>query len=215
MKLKTMTTLAAGVALAGAAFASDTGGTALVFKESGSFWHTATNSTMTVPVDFPDGATSATLTVKGSGYRRVYGGITAKEFTFSLPPAEDVSREDVYELTIAFDNGAEQTARMGLPYGLDAGAVGSARYVPADSQGRWAKAYGNVMIPVPAEATALSVGGSPVTADAVGFTGAQGWLALGRLDEGTSVTVALSADGQMVERTLVGAFMGGFHILIR
>jgi hypothetical protein len=33
--------------------------------ETSFFWHTATNSTMTLPVDFPEGATSATLVVTG------------------------------------------------------------------------------------------------------------------------------------------------------
>ena len=72
MTLKKMTALAASVALAGAALASDTGDALLLFKESGSFWHTATNGTLTVPVCFKDGATSATLTVRGSKYLHVY-----------------------------------------------------------------------------------------------------------------------------------------------
>lgn len=40
--------------------------------EASSFWQTAKGSRMTVPVDFPDGATSATLTVRGAGYQKSY-----------------------------------------------------------------------------------------------------------------------------------------------
>ena len=112
------------IALAGAAFASDTGDALLLFKDSGSFWHTATNSTITVPLDFKDDATSATLTVRGSKYQRVYEGITTSEFTFSLPPADDIAHEDVYELSLVFDNGTEMSARLGLPCGIMPGSEG-------------------------------------------------------------------------------------------
>lgn len=213
MTLKKMTALAAGVALAGAALASDTGDALLLFKESGSFWHTATNGTLTVPVCFKDGATSATLTVRGSKYLHVYENITTSDFTFSLPSAEDVSREDVYELSLVFNNGTEQKARIGLPYGLMAGTEGATRCISGSSPDRWAKAYGNCMMPVPAGTTALSVGGTPVTDETAGFTGAQGWLALGQIEKGTSVAVTLSAGGQTAERTLVGAAFGGFLMI--
>jgi len=36
--------------------------------ETSSFWNTATNNTMTVPIDFPSGATSASLAVSGVGF---------------------------------------------------------------------------------------------------------------------------------------------------
>ena len=118
--------LSASLMFAGSALASDTGGARLLFKVSGSFWHTATNATLTVPIDFKDGAASATLTVRGSTYLHVYEGITTNAFTFSLPPADDVAHEDVYELLLVFDNGSEMKARIGLPYGLMAGAFYSA-----------------------------------------------------------------------------------------
>ena len=214
MKLNVMTAIAAGVALAGSALASDTGDALLLFKESGSFWHTATNSTLTVPLDFKDGATSATLTVRGSAYVRVYEGITTDEFTFALPPAEDIAHEDVYELSLVFDNGTEMSARLGLPCGIAPGAEGATRCI-AERSTRWPKTYGNGLIPVPAEMTALAVDGSPVTDETPGFTGAQGWLALGEVEKETTVDLSLLTGGQAVERTLIGAIIGGFMAIIR
>ena len=214
MKLKKMTAIVAGLAFAGAALASDTGDALLLFKESGSFWHTATNSTLTVPLDFKDGATSATLTVRGSTYMRVYEGITTSEFTFSLPPADDIEHEDVYSLSLVFDNGTELTARLGLPCGIKPGAEGSTRCMPERSA-RWPNTYGNGLIPVPADTTALSVDGSPVTDETPGFTGAQGWLALGEVEKGTTVDVALSESGQTTQRTLIGAIIEGFMMIFR
>ena len=214
MKSKTIMVIAVGFALAGAAFASDTGDALLLFKESGSFWHTATNSTLTVPIDFKDGAASATLTVRGSTYQHVYEGITTNAFTFSLPSADDIAHEDVYELSLVFDNGMEQKARLGLPCGLMAGTEGSTRCMP-ESSARWPNTYGNGLIPVPADTTALSVDGSPVTDETPGFTGAQGWLALGEVEKGTTVDVALSEGGQATQRTLIGAIIEGFMMIFR
>ena len=214
MKSKAMMAIAAGFALAGAALASGTGDALLLFKESGSFWHTATNSTITVPIDFKDGAASATLTVRGSTYQHVYEGITTNAFTFSLPSADDIAHEDVYELSLVFDNGMEQKARLGLPCGLMAGTEGSTRCMP-ESSARWPNTYGNGLIPVPADTTALSVDGSPVTDETPGFTGAQGWLALGEVEKGTTVDVALSEGGQATQRTLIGAVIEGFMMIFR
>ena len=213
MKLRIMMAIAAGLAFAGAAFASDTGDALLLFKESGSFWHTATNSTITVPLDFKDGATSATLTVRGSKYVRVYEGITTGEFTFSLPSAGDVAHEDVYSLSLVFDNGTEMSARLGLPYGIGPGAEGSTRCI-AESSVRWPKTYGNGLVPVPADTTSITVDGSPVTDETPGFTGAQGWLALGEVERGATIDVALSAGGQTTERTLIGAIVEGIMMIV-
>ncbi|MBQ2631470.1 MAG: hypothetical protein IJG13_17470 [Kiritimatiellae bacterium] len=214
MKSKTMMVIAVGFALAGAAFASDTGDALLLFKESGSFWHTATNSTLTVPIDFKDGAASATLTVRGSTYLHVYEGITTNAFTFSLPPADDVAHEDVYELSLVFDNGTEMKARIGLPYGLMAGTEGATRCIPESSSTRWPRTYGNGLIPVPAETTSLVVDGSPVTESTPGFTGAQGWLALGPVEKDATVDVEMSDGSRTIERTLVGAVVGGTMIIV-
>ena len=214
MKSKTMMAVAVGFALAGAAFASGTGDALLLFMESGSFWHTATNSTLTVPIDFKDGAASATLTVRGSTYQHLYEGITTNAFTFSLPPADDVAHEDVYELLLVFDNGAEMKARIGLPYGLMAGAEGATRCIPEVSSTRWPKTYGNGLMPIPAETTSIVVDGSSVTESTPGFTGAQGWLALGPVEKDSTVDVALSDGSRTTERTLVGAVIGGAMIIV-
>lgn len=58
------------VAFTGGAFASDLSDPAFVHltPETSSFWHTATNATLTVPIDFPFGATSGTMRICRSGY---------------------------------------------------------------------------------------------------------------------------------------------------
>ena len=96
--------------------------------ETSSFWNTATNSTMTLPIDYPSGATKATLTVNGVGYNRVYPNLTGTSIEIDLPVPDSPKTENVYELTLAFDNGAaSRTAKLGLIKGLDSGAKGSTR----------------------------------------------------------------------------------------
>ncbi|MBQ1346122.1 MAG: hypothetical protein IIY62_07140, partial [Kiritimatiellae bacterium] len=97
--------------------------------ETSSFWHTATNNTMTVPVDFPAGATSARLYVSGVRYTRTYDNVAKGEFTFELPPAESDDSENVYDLALQFNDGANtvRTAKLGLIKGLSPDAEGTTR----------------------------------------------------------------------------------------
>ena len=86
--------------------------------ETSSFWHTATNSTMTLPVDFPFGASSATLTIAGAfGYSQTIPDITASSVTVTLPEARmdgsSPATEDVYDITLEFNDGTVQTAKLG------------------------------------------------------------------------------------------------------
>lgn len=88
----------------------------LVFlrAETCSFWNTDDKNQMTVPVDFPKGAKTAELTVAGEQYHHTYVGITEDEFTFELPRPADATKENVYELTLRFDDSSVRTARLGL-----------------------------------------------------------------------------------------------------
>ena len=73
---------------------------------------------MTVPIDYPVGATKATLAVTGLGYSEEYADLTGDSFTFTLPSATSPETENVYDLTLTFDNGVERTAKLGLVQGL-------------------------------------------------------------------------------------------------
>ena len=97
--------------------------------ETSSFWNTATNSTMTVPIDYPRGARAATLSVRGLGYEQTYAGITEATFTFELPAPTSPETENVYDLTLAFDDAAAtvRTAKLGLVQGLSPDAEGTTR----------------------------------------------------------------------------------------
>ena len=178
--------------------------------ETSSFWNTATNSTMTLPIDYPRGATKATLTVNGVGYSRVYPDLTGDSIEIDLPAPDSPRTENVYELLLTFDNGAQsRTAKLGLIQGLDSGAKGSTRCI-APSVGRvWSKATGRAVLPIPYGTTSFTVNG--VEHD-TGLDGAQGWYALSPIESGETITLSCLADGVSYAASILGGGNGFFLI---
>ena len=171
--------------------------------ETSSFWHTATNNTMTVPVDFPAGATSARLYVSGVAYTKTYENVAAGEFTFELPPAESEDTENVYDLALQFNDGANtvRTAKLGLIKGLSPDAEGTTRCLAPTSGTLWGKAVKKAVLPIPYGTTSLSVNGVETP---TGLDGAQGWYAL-RIKPGELYSLSLIAN----EVTYAASVLGG------
>ena len=176
--------------------------------ETSSFWNTATNSTMTLPIDYPNGATKATLTVNGVGYNRVYPDIAAPQdsIEIDLPVPDSPKTENVYELTLAFDNGAApRSAKLGLIKGLDSGAKGSTRCI-APAEGKvWSKATDRAVLPIPYGTTSFTING--VEHD-TGLDGAQGWYALSPIERGETITLSCLADGVSYAASILGGGNG-------
>lgn len=161
--------------------------------ETSSFWRTATGSRMNIPIDFPDGATCATLTVRGLDLNASYdiaAGISS--FDLSLPEPTKPSEEDVYELTLTFDNGISRTARLGLLQGRHLGAVGLSRCLVPDTKKAWMLVERRAVIPIPFGTTSLEVNG--VSTD-TGLGGAQGWYAISGVSFDKGADLTLVADG--------------------
>ena len=178
--------------------------------ETSSFWNTATNSTMTLPIDYPNGATKATLTVNGVGYNRVYSDLTGDSIEIDLPVPDSPKTENVYELTLAFDNGvAPRTAKLGLIQGLDSGAKGSTRCI-APAQGKvWSKATDRAVLPIPYGTTSFTVNG---VAHDTGLDSAQGWYALSPIAPGETITLSCLANGVSYAASILGGGNGMFLI---
>ena len=102
-------------------------------------WRTLGSPTETIRWDFPEGASKATLTVEGYGYSRVYADLETKEQQLDLPAATSAATENVYTLTLAFDDEAQTvwTARVGLVQGVNGGAASATcafRFMPENSK---------------------------------------------------------------------------------
>ena len=179
--------------------------------ETSYFWRTATNSVMSLPVEFPDGATSATLVVTGLSYSATYAGITTNEFTLSLPAADGPSDENVYGLTLTFDNGQEQSATLGLIQGLAPGAEGCTRCIAPFGGKKWRKVENRAVMPIPYGTKAFSFqveGGGEITE--TGLDGAAGWYAFG-LGGGERAAVSMTDSGDVV---WAASLMGRIGVLL-
>ena len=176
--------------------------------EKSSFWHTATNSTLAIPVCFPEGASSAELSVKGIGFSRTYGDIVSGSVEVVLPEAVSPSSENVYEFTLAFDNGITNSVRLGLVQGLDEDGRGSTRCLIPEGSRKWNSVDRIAVMPIPYGMRSLKLDG--VETD-TGLGGAQGWYAIGSLAANVPLEAELAAkDGEAWKSFLLGKFSGFF-----
>ena len=187
--------------------------------ETSSFWNTATNNTMTVPIDYPAGATRATLQVSGIGHSSSYANITGPEYTFDLPAATSPETENVYDLTLSFYNESgdpvadPRTAKLGLVQGLAPDAEGTTRCLaPAESK-VWSKVKGRAVLPIPYGTTSLKVNDQEID---TGLGGAQGWYAIGGLSLGNAAALSLTVEGvpDPILATLLGG-PGGLMLIVK
>ena len=149
-------------------------------------WRTAPVGDFTVSWFFPRGASSATLRVEGLGYSQTYANLSTTSQALALPAATRES-ENVYSLTLTFDNGVVQTATLGRIRGAVLGNAATVHYAPLDSSA-WHRAWrANVLAVLPG-ATSLSVdGGEAMPVVGAGY---QAWTCLGRLEH----TLVLAAE---------------------
>lgn len=179
--------------------------------DESSFWHTATNNVIELPIWCPDGATSAALSVRGVKYARTYENLAAGTFVLTLPPPDSPEKENVYDLTLTFDDGTVRTARLGLVSSYGAEAEGTTRCVFDESGDEWKGFTGKAVLPVPAGTTALSVNGETVE---TGLDGAAGWFALKANRDGSEIPLVLATDGSEWSASVLGVPYG-FLLLLR
>ena len=197
--------------------ASSTGrsNSTMVFVDtaSHSFWRTAMSSTVRLPIDYPSGAKSATLTVTGAGYSRVYTEITGDTFDLELPSAAQTANENVYALTLTFNDGTERTARLGcVKGGADASQASACCVLPRDGT-KWVRMEEHPVIPIPYGTTRFEVDG--VAVDTGLEDGAQGWAVLGPYATGATASLELVAGGDDWIANLVCRPFGGLLLLFR
>ena len=179
--------------------------------EMNSFWRTATNNVVELPIDMPYSTKSATLRVEGAGYDRTYPDLTEGFFRLELPEASSPDKEDVYTLTLTFDNGVENTAKLAVIQGR---ADCSTRCLIDPSSLDWRRASRRAVIPVtydPSGTSEISVNGTRID---IGLDGAQGWCVLNDIAVGKTYSLAYEADDIVRTVDIVG-YVKHFSIIIR
>jgi hypothetical protein len=144
------------------------------------------------------------LEVAAPGYEKSYEIKEPGMFVFSLPAATAPRDENVYDLTLVFNDNTERHARLALVHGLAAGAEGSTRCLAPDYGRRWSKVNNRAVMPVPYGVDEVFVNG--VGKD-TGLGGAQGWYAL-ELGSGESAGVSLISGESSDAVPLLGAYDG-------
>ena len=199
--------LGACVVLSAAAYAAESAASfVFVNPDTSSFWRTARSRSVTVPVDFPEGATTATLAVTGVGYSASYEIAAPGPYTFQLPEAATPAEENTYSLALSFDRGESKTARLSLISGMENGGAGSTRCVSQAGRSWGVSKSQQMTLPVPFGTTSLVVNGDAVD---TGLDGAQGFFTLSGLPASMSLTVS----GTTYYADIVG--MPGFLLLFR
>lgn len=196
--------LLCAVALAGmAAFpASDTSSAASVFinTKSTSLWRTGVSATFDLPVEYPPLASSVDISVKGVRYASSIPGVTSAVQTVTLPAPESDSTENVYEITLAFNDGTTNRCAFALVRSQSAGASCPVRLVSAS---RWSRISSRKVMPMP-EDCSLSIDAESVS---TGLDGARGWFACPKMDAGEHEFALSGPDGD-VFRTMLYAGPG-------
>ena len=181
--------------------------------ETSSFWRTATNSTMTIPIYYPKGATKADLLVDGMQYAKSYNDITSDSVDIELPAPANERTENVYTLTLSFDDGTVQTAKLGAVRGYAKEAAGVARCVIPEESASWKKFKYRAVLPVPYGMKDLHLslnGGEPQPLET---DGAQGWYGLEGIKRNDSLDFSYELNGMPYALSLVGGGDGFFFIM--
>ena len=206
--------IAAAVSFISVAEGGEKSNSAFVFleQEKSSFWQTATNNVIELPVCYPEGASSATLTVSGIGYRKTYENITGDSVEVTLPAVERPSDENVYVFELKFSNDEVITARLGLVQGLGKDGEGSTRCIASSVERKWGAVMQKAVIPIPYGIKAFDIDGGED--DETGLGGAQGWFAIGPLAvKETHDLSMVTADDEEYFATIFGSSIGVFMYL--
>ena len=168
-------------------------------------WRTATNSTFEVSWLFPAGAQKAKLSVVGMGAEYVYDNLTENRKTLVLPPP--VTAEDVYKLTLLFDDDSEQSCLLGVVCGAHDGGAAVVDYA-SDSNLTWRRAKPKSVFPIPFGTKKITVDDREYPLD-----GAAGWFGY-VYPAGAEVSeVALDAGTDEYENSLIPVC--GFILTVR
>ena len=202
--------LAVSVSLAAAMMAEAT--EVFMLPTSNIMWRTAPSPEFEVPVLMPYGASSATLVVTGHNYRREYTGIGDGQFRISLPAAESAIDENVYDLTLTFDDQAATTrhAKLAVVQGVSMEGTAEAAVGSEDSP-NWRRVRSRAVLPIPYGARTLSVNGQSVFLDPADTPGWRMFTAVA----GTSYDVQLADNASLMWEAMLIGFPTGFKFIFR
>ena len=185
-----------------------------VQPELSSFWRTAADNVVELPVDMPLNAKSATLRVSGVRYERTYQNLTEGVYRLVLPEATSPDKENLYSLVLSFDDGTVRTAEFGVIEGIRTAVEGCSTRCRLSSNGlSWRKTSSCAVIPVPYGMTSFAVTKSGEEIQKTVLDGAQGWSVLGPVNAGCSYDLELACANARVSANVLACNPGVVMVL--
>ena len=191
---------------------ADNTGSVFMCPSSSILWRTAPGADFELPVFMPQGASSATLVVVGQNYRQEYTGLSDGMFSLSFPAAGSDDTENVYDLTLTFNDEAATTrsAKIGVVVGASSGDSAEAT-VRAAGSSRWHNVPTKALLPIPSGVDSLSINGT--TADA-GLYESPGWFYF-LSQVGSTYDILLSGGGTPIAEATLLSISTGFKFIIK
>ena len=200
---KSLTALAAAAFCMDAVFAASVAESlspTFVFlqPEKTALWSTGTGESFSIAIPYPPGVEkTATLSVSGYRYSETYSVKDDSSFVLTLPKPEEnrPDKENVYTLTLTFDDGSVQTAKLGGIAGFDGSSEGTTRCLLSQDDPRWRTVKRSAVLPIPYGTETISVNGTETD---TGLDGAAGWFLLAPLSGGTSYSLEMGDASAML-----------------
>jgi hypothetical protein len=184
--------------------------------EMSQFWSTATNSTIALPIDFPEGVESATLEVSGLGYFKTYQITESSDYLLQLSEPASPQTENVYDLKLTYDNVIVRTARLGCVMSYSSTARARTRCILSSEASEWSKIKYRSVIQIPYGMTEFGYqvnGGETITVD-TGSGNIASWYAFGPVKRGDQVALSVVIEDAVYDAFLFG-WGEGFFLHIR
>ena len=166
--------------------------------EKTALWSTGTGESFSIAIPYPPGVEKkATLSVSGYRYSETYSVNDDSSFVLTLPSPEEnrPDKENVYTLTLTFDDGSVQTAKLGGIAGFDGSSEGTTRCLLSQDDPRWRTVKRSAVLPIPYGTETISVNGTETD---TGLDGAAGWFLLAPLSGGTSYSLEMGDASAML-----------------
>ena len=178
-------------------------------------WRTISGGPRWIEWVMPHGATKATLTVDSAfGGQTVYADLTAPSNLVDFAAATASENEDVVTLTLAFDNGDVQTAKIGVLRSVSETAAASAdatcSCVAAGTR-KWSHVKDRAVLPIPYGTRMLTIRGESVD---TGLDGAAGWHGAAFTQADRPAALSLETDDGIYVASL-NYYAGGTVLLLR
>lgn len=184
--------------------------------EMSQFWSTATNSTIALPIDFPEGVESATLEVSGLGYFKTYQITESSDYLLQLPEPASPQTENVYDLKLTYSDNTVCSARLGCVMSYSNADRAKMKCILSKEAFEWNKVKYRSVIQIPYGMTAFEYqvnGGDSIPVD-TGSGKVAGWYAFGPVKRGDEIAFSSAIDDVVYDAFVFG-WGDGFFFHVR